>query len=454
MTNRTWILTRPASRFATAALSAVLVLAAVVLWSLRTGATETRQPAPKESGGTGLQMANGTLIVPIETVRSMRLEAVPIRGTNTPRSLRLTGQLMLDVNRLTHVTSRFTGEVVSIGAGATEDVPLRIGQRVEKGQLLAVLWSKEIGEKKSDLVDALSQLYLHQAIYRRMQDLSSPGAIPQRTIDEMQRNFESDVIQVERLKRTLISWRISEEELKAIENEAQRLHQQPLAAPSTLVDDNAASLSHWADIQIRAPISGTILERNLNVGDVVSADLDLFKIADLSKLVVMANIYEDDLPALLAIPATERSWKVFISSRPTDEPLSGAIESVGNIIDPNQHTAVVQGSLDNSHGDFRVGQFVEAVIEIPESAPGWEVPLSALIDSGNASRVILAVSDDLTRLRPMDVRVVRRTSSVARVVSMGGELKEGDRLLTTGGQELMNATRTIAPSPASEATKN
>lgn len=453
MAIRTWILTRPTNGSA-AALFAMLVLAAVVAWSLRTGATEDGRPAPEKSGGTGLQMTDGTLTVPIETVRSMRLEAVPIRSTKTPRSLRLTGQLMLDVNRLTHVTSRFTGEVVSIGAGTTEDVPLRVGQRVEKGQLLAVLWSKEIGEKKSDLVDALSQLYLHQSIYLRMQDLSSPGAIPQRTIDEMQRNLESDVIQVERLKRTLISWRISEEELKAIETEAQRLHQQPLAAPSTLVDGNAPSLSHWADIQIRAPISGTILERNLNVGDVVGSDLDLFKIADLSKLVVMANIYEDDLPALLAMPAPERSWKVFISSRPTDEPLSGTIDSVGNVIDPNQHTAVVQGSLDNSQGDFRVGQFVEAVIEIPESGPGWEMPLSALIDSGDVSRVILADSDDLTRLRPVNVRVVRMMSSVARVVSVGGELHEGDRLLTTGGQELMNAIRTMAASPASGATKN
>ena len=258
------------------------------------------------------------LVVPLSTVKSMQLTTGVVHDARQPQSLRLTGQLMLDPAKLVHVTTRFGGEVVRVASADGKDGPqIRIGQKVKQGQLLAKIWSKDIGEKKSDLVDALSQLYLDESIYQRLKELQKSGAIQERAIDEKQRAYESDLIQVERIRRTLTSWRISYAEMQRIEAEAKRIHAKAMAGPSVDLDTQASDKpvidslvdGTWGEIQIIAPVEGTILEKNITVGDIVGTDHDLFKVADLSRLIVMANIFEEDLPSVMALPEDQRVWQ-------------------------------------------------------------------------------------------------------------------------------------------------
>ena len=206
---------------------AVAVINGPAWWSTRATDRDTDAKSEKpqlEHAADGSE----SLIVPTDTVRGMKLASRVVARTEQTKPLRLTGQLMLDPIRLVHVSSRFDGEVVRIEEWPAMEKAaarrLRIGDRVQKGQLLAVVWSKEIGEKKSDLVDALSQLALHEMTYKKLKSLEKSGGVPQRTIDEMQQTVESNIIQVERLRRTLRSWRLDEIELTEVEAEAQRIH--------------------------------------------------------------------------------------------------------------------------------------------------------------------------------------------------------------------------------------
>ncbi len=436
----------------------LLVLAA---WSAFRPVSELAAAEPKGAAAETVRLADdspNTVIVPPATVASMRLTGFVVAPSRAPHPLRLTGQLMLDPNRLVHVHTRFTGEVIQIGDSTRPDNPqLRVGDRVKRGQLLAVLWSKEIGEKKSDLVDALSSLALHETIYRNLKSLDNSGAVAQRNIEEMRRNYESDLIQVERLRRTLRSWRLDESELKEVEAEAKRIHEQASHAPDAAPpkegagegERHAAPDAHWAEIEIRAPLDGVILEKNLTVGDIVETDDDLFKIADLSRLVVAANIYEDDLPTLLGLPAEERTWQVNLTSLGATAPIRGKIESIGNVIDPNQHTAVVQGWIDNTQGHFRVGQFIEAVISIPDGGDEVEIPITALLDDGERKSVFIARKDDMTTLERRSVTVRRRTGRAAFVPNDRKEgVATGERVLTRGVLELNAVLEELSPPKA------
>ncbi len=315
-----------------------------------------------------------------------------------------------------------------------------MGDRVKKGQLLAVIWSKEIGEKKSDLVDALSQLMQHQTTYNNLKSIEKTGALPQRSIDEMRRIVESDIIQVERLRRTLRSWRLDDAELKAVEAEAMRVHNQSLKIlnPSQGETKSDSPIErNWAEVDIRSPIDGEILELNLAVGDMVSSTDDLFKIADLSRLIVMANAYEEDLPALKRLPENQRSWVVKLVSQPADPEYLGEIGSIGSVIDPNQHTAIVQGWIDNAKGDLRVGQFVEAVVKIPNETELVEFSNRAIIDEGATKYVFVALEKDLRRVQRREVRLQRRTAQKVYVPAAGpGSVKPGEQVLVRGLLEL------------------
>ena len=420
---------------------------------------DARGAEPKGKNDEAVRLADDSadiLVVPAATVSSMRLTGFTAAASRAPHPLRLTGQLMLDPSRLVHVHTRFTGEVIQIGESSRADNPqLRVGDRVKRGQLLAVLWSKEIGEKKSDLVDALSALSLHETIYRHLKSLDNSGAVSQRNIEEMRRNYESDLIQVERLRRTLRSWRLDESELKEVEAEAQRIHDRashppdspPADGPSETAPTSGAD-SHWAEIEIRAPLDGVILEKNLTVGDIVETDDDLFKIADLTRLIVMANIYEEDIPSLTGIPEEQREWRVNLTSLAATGPITGRIESIGNVIDPNQHTAVVQGWIDNAQGNFRVGQFIEAVVSVPEGQDEVEIPITALLDDGEHKAVFIAKAEDMTRLERRPVVVRRRTGRAAFLANDRERgVQAGERVLTRGVLELNAVLEELRPTP-------
>src|SRR5580704_11925149 len=104
-------------------------------------------------------------------VKSFGLRTVQAESSEARPELVLFGSLFIDPTRMVRVHSRFSGEVVQIGQSAAVDQPvglaagaekeksraLRAGDFVKKGELLAIVLSKDVGEKKSDLVDALSQ---------------------------------------------------------------------------------------------------------------------------------------------------------------------------------------------------------------------------------------------------------------------------------------------------------
>jgi len=425
-----------------------------------------------------------------ETVVGMGLMFQPAREAQSSLPLKLVGQLMLDPHRLIHVHARFGGEVVEIGRVRDEsytserntdsnhesaDVvtrPLRAGDRVTQGQLLAVLWCKEIGEKKSDLVDALSQLYLHEKILTNLKKIEG-SVISQRALSEMERNYEADVIQVHRVQRTLRSWRIDEEELHEVEFEAQRLHALAIAGPAAVRADvetqrnlKVNPLARWAEVEVRAPISGVILEKNFTVGDIVETTLDLFRIADLSRLGVMVNVFEEDLDRLVSMPVENRNWKVRLQASPSVPASSGRFETIGNVIDSNQHTAVVTGWLENPDGRFRVGQFVQAVVEMETPMDLVELPITALNDDGPRSTIFVALESAGTLWERRAVSVARRsaltawirteipekeTSSLSNSQSATVEkgLKPGELVLTGGVLELMQSlTNLLNENPA------
>src|SRR5439155_25050206 len=113
-------------------------------------------------------------------------------------------------NSLFRVHTRFAGEVVELGS--IKGKPVRHGDKVEKDQLLAVIWSKDLGEKKSELVDALSKLRIDRTALERVRELYREAATPERRLRDAERTVESDQISVARAERTLRSWRLSDAE--------------------------------------------------------------------------------------------------------------------------------------------------------------------------------------------------------------------------------------------------
>ena len=240
-----------------------------------------------------------------------------------PPPLRLQGRVDLDAEAMVRVKPRFAGKVVEIGKfedGPPGEPPrtLRYGDRVHKDQVLVVIWSTEVGAKKSELVDALSKLHTNKEILARL-ERAEPGAIAQRAIIDATREYQQAVVAVQDAERTLLSWGLLEKDLDAVYQEAKKLEKQrpqegekDIATPQNTRD--LAIEKSWANTELRSPIDGQILEKNFNFGDQVDPSNDLYKIADTSHIRILRESMKKTCPRCVISPSTSAAGKS-ISSR-------------------------------------------------------------------------------------------------------------------------------------------
>jgi cobalt-zinc-cadmium efflux system membrane fusion protein len=437
----------------------LLLLVALMAW----GVVNRLAPATPHHDVAPVSLVAGSrdvLEISPEVRSALGVVTAPAKPAGSRDHLELLGSLNNDPNHMSRLRSRFSGEVVAIGPATPsasgkvgESRPLRVGDHVKEGQLLAVVWSKDLGEKKSDLVDALSQLGQHERQYKKLRSLE-PGFVSEKDVLDAQRQTEADVNKVNTVVRILLSWKLKQAEIDVARVEAEKIHNRE---PSDVEAEQ-----HWAEVEVRSPLDGVIMERNATLGDMVTTDADLFKIADLTTLGVLVHAFEDYLPALQALPPGRRQWTIHLKSQPGDRGTPGSFESIGKVIDPTQHTATVTGWVDNREGHLRVGQFVTASIDLPPHVGEVAIPKSALIEQGNHAVIFVATDPDVHRVECRRISVARRTRDQIFVRSEPEAhahsdnckpLAAGELVVTSGAVELAGALQdALSAQPPEEST--
>jgi hypothetical protein len=185
---------------------------------------------------------------------------------------------------------------------------------------------------------------------------------------------------------------------------------------------------------------------------------NLFQIAKVDPLIVLAAVPEDDLPALQDLKSQMQNFFGWTVHTVGAQPISGFVDDIGYLIDPNQHTAVVRGHIPNPNGLLRAGQFVTATVDLLPPENVVEVPISAIVEDGRDSIVFVQADPKKSIYTMRRVQVTNRFDRTAYMRSIPvtkdeehapGEdgqpspptepLLEGERVLTTGAMELKAA---------------
>jgi membrane fusion protein, heavy metal efflux system len=428
-------------------------------------------PPPDSSASTAsIELVEGkphTLLVPADVrvslgIRKDNVDAIAAAQKPTRmRPLLMPGSTALDPTRIFRIRARFapspsSAECIELGqitedprkSGSTRSVfrELRSGDRVIKGNLLAVFYSVDVGNKKNDLIDAIYQLKLDDIILKRWEQQSS--VVPEVQLWTQRRTVNGDINAIERAVSMLRAWGISEEDIQTVRTEAEQV--KPDEAERRLRLHDRAEFDRWARVEIKAPADGIIIERNLALHEiVVDNTTNLFQIADLNKLFVAANCQEDDLPQLEALRESSHDlirWTVKTVGSP---PLPGYIDDISYLIDPNQHTAVVKGYIENKGHKLRGGQFISATVDLPPPENVVEIPVGAVIEDGQQAIVFVeadAAKQEYT-MRRVEVtnrfqdRVFVRSKPFAQGES--GTTAEGELLGLLPRQALVPGDRVV-----------
>ncbi len=282
-------------------------------------------------------------------------------------TLDLSGEVVFNPDGVAHITPRVPG--------VAKRVHKRVGDQVGEGDLLAVLDSRQLAQAKSQYLAALARLTMAKTNYEREQRLWEQKVSAERVYLEAKQTLQEALIAKQLAQRLLYALGLSEAEVDS-------LAQQPQ--------------TQLTQYRLTAPITGTVVERHLVRGEVVSEDAQeaTFIIADLSRVWVNLTVHQKDLNQI------KKGQPVTVLSEVSSYRATAPIAYVSPTIDEATRTATARVALDNPHGHWRPGTFVTATIHVDTSQTPVRVPKMALQTMDDAT-VVFVKTDAGFQPRPV-----------------------------------------------------
>lgn len=181
-------------------------------------------------------------------------------------------------------------------------------------------------------------------------------------------------------------------------------------------------------LEVPAPFAGSILETLAPAGSAVEAGTPVFRIADLSTVLVAADVPERALGSL----RTGQGATVRLAAFP-DRRFSGRVERIGDVVDPQTRTVKAMVRVPNPGRTLRPGMFATVGLDVPgmEAAPAGgvlTVPSSAVVTDGDTRYVFVEVGPRTYERRAVEVAA---GGAGGRLVVTSG-LAGGERVVTRG----------------------
>jgi cobalt-zinc-cadmium efflux system membrane fusion protein len=312
-------------------------------------------------------------------------------------TIRVTGTLSYDERRMAVATARIGGRITRVVAD--------YGQTVSAGDPLAWIDSPELGAAQADYLRAATMSRLSKAEYERAELLLDGGAVSRGE-----------------LLRREADWLAAEAELHTAE---QKLHILGLSqADIEALSGDRTGTGH--EYPVRAPIDGRVTERKAVFGRVVSADDELFTIAELDSLWLFLQVFEKDLHSV-----HEGAIVTLICESHPEDRFRGTIDFVGEVLDPHSRTVRARAVIDNPDAELKPGMFVYATIEgrrENERAPRrLAVPATAVASIEGRDVVFVRSADGAFEIRP-----VRLGDARGDWIEIRSGLTEGESIAVSG----------------------
>jgi len=304
------------------------------------------------------------------SARAMKIaevETTIIESTAPYNELYLPGKIKPDETRIAELTARFPGRIEDLTINFT-------GQKVNQGEVLASVYSPELVTAQKELFEA-----------KKLKD-SNP-----------------EFYQAAVTKLSL--WDLTKEQISAIED--------------------SGEVKYYFDIL--SPITGTVTMRHVSKGDYVKEGSLLFEVTDLSRIWVMFDAYESDLPWV------KMSDKISftVKSIPGRE-FTGKVSFIDPVIDPKARVAKVRAELNNPRDLLKPDMFVKGILKamLSSNTMAVTVPKSAILWTGK--KAVVYVRNQESDKNMFDYREITLGEEAGNYYVVREGLDVGERVATNG----------------------
>ncbi|WP_295767408.1 efflux RND transporter periplasmic adaptor subunit [uncultured Mucilaginibacter sp.] len=359
------------SRIIYVAMAAITVLTACE--EKKTGTMENKQVCISDS------LAR---MITIDTARESAMK----------NELKLSGEVSFDENSVVKVFPFASGQVMNVNVS--------LGDKVNKGQTLAVIRSADVAGNYSDLTSAKADLAISQRALQQAEYLYKNGISSERDYTEAKENYT-----------------------KAIA--ANRKVQEQIAI------NGGGNTNAAGTLIVKAPRSGYIVEKNISAGNYIRPDngSSMFTISDMKDVWVNANVFETDIAKVKVGYAAQVTTLAY-----PDKQFTGKVDNVGSVLDPDSKVLNVRIVLPNPDRLLKPEMFTNVLVTNAEASQAVSITNDAVIfDSGKNYVVVYNSKCDL------QVREVNVIKTLDNVAYLSSGLKPGDKVISKNQLLLYNA---------------
>jgi Cu(I)/Ag(I) efflux system membrane fusion protein len=325
---------------------------------------------PGTKTGEGKEMASlpaGSIRLSPDRQQFLGVVLTSVGTRPMTREVRTVGQVVYDERRLAFVNTKFSGWIERLDVDFT-------GVFVQKGQTLMAIYSPELVSAQEEYLLALR----------------AARSLPAGT------NASRELLDATR--RRLLSWDIREDHIKELE----------------------ATGKARRTLDIHSPIAGYVIEKMAIQGLRVEPGMNLYKIADISRVWIDAAIYEYEVPLI----KLGQEAAVDLSYAP-GEVLRGKVSYVYPYLDEKTRTVRVRLEFPNLHAALKPGMYADVVLKA-KGDEALAVPQTAVLDTG--SRKLVFVSRGEGRFDPREIKTGYLAGGYYQVLE---GLKPGEKVVTS-----------------------
>lgn len=286
-----------------------------------------------------------------------------------------------------------TSRISSPVAGRVMTNPVALGTWVQTGAALLELNSPEVAGAVSDYDKAQAGLTLAKHAFNRQKELYAGKVISRKELEQAEDALIEARSEIQRAKIRLKNLHLSPER-----------------------NDGRFAL--------RAPISGAVVERNVNPGQEVRPDLEkpLFVISDIKKLTVIMDVFEINLSKI----KLGQKLSIAVPAYPGEQ-FPASVYYIGQVLDENTRSVQVRCDLPNPDGRLLPGMFATITVESEPGERAIVVPSTAVFTEGDSDFVFVALDENHFQQRPVKIGLRLKDRAV---ISQG--LQAGDKLVAEG----------------------
>jgi HlyD family secretion protein len=306
-----------------------------------------------------------------------------------------------------------TVSVVPRAAGRLQELSVRLGDRVNRGQRLAKIEDFEIVEqvKQAEAAQEVSlatirqreaDLQLAETNVERSRSLFERQLLPKQTLDDNEARYQAALAQLDLARAQNTQSKARLDELRI----------------------------NLANTVITSPVNGFVAKRNVDPGAFVSQQTPVADVVDITRVRLVANVVEKDLKEL----ESGNDARVEVDAFP-GEKFSGRIARVSPVLDPATRTAPIEIEIPNPTFRLKPGMYARVGITTQTKKEALVLPSSAVVDLGGR-RGIFQLQNDIAVFRT--VQVGAEQGAVVEILS---GLTEGDEVISTGAGALRDGDR-------------